>query len=203
MTCWVNSSVSEIVMWLMLSLLACENGCHNAAKVIPALEMVDPSWGAEPVDCDVDHPDPEARDGCITRELQCNTTFEATTRGGKNHFGDDFYQKGFCTPQRNNYENAPEAIYQLRVKPNTQVDLRLDSNCADLDLVAMSWEESRCPTDKHATTIQKECEMNTKSDGGTLRLTTVNNPQTYLIAVDGKQGAFGNFRLTVNCKTYR
>ena len=88
------------------------------------------------------------------------------------------------------------------VKPNTQVDLRLDSNC-ELDLVAMSWDEDRCPTDKHATTIQKECEMNTKPEGGTLRLTTVNNPQTYLIAVDGQQGDYGNFRLTINCKTYR
>ena len=190
-------------MLLLLSMLACENGCHTAAKVVPALEMVNPSWGAEPVDCDIEHPDPDARSGCISRTLQCNTTFEATTRGGKNHFGDDFYQKGFCTPQRNNYENSPEAIYQLRVKPNTQVDLRLDSNCVDLDLVAMSWDEDRCPTDKHATTIQKECEMNTKSEGGTLRLTTVNNPQTYLIAVDGKQGDYGNFRLTINCKTYR
>ena len=45
--------------------------------------------------------------------------------------------------------------------------------------------------------------MNTKPEGGTLRLTTVNNPQTYLIAVDGQQGDYGNFRLTINCKTYR
>ena len=50
---------------------------------------------------------------------------------------------------------------------------------------------------------RKECEMNTKPEGGTLRLTTVNNPQTYLIAVDGQQGDYGNFRLTINCKTYR
>ena len=190
-------------MWILLLTWGCENGCHRAAKVVPALELMDPSWGAKPVDCDIEHPDPASSTGCVSRELQCNTVFEATTRGGKSHFGDDFYQKGFCTPQRNNYEHSPEAIYQLRVEPNIQVDLRLDSNCADLDLVAMSWDEYRCPTEKHATAIQKECEMNTKMDGGSLRLTTVNNPQTYLIAVDGKQGAFGNFRLTVNCKTYR
>lgn len=190
-------------MWFALLLFGCENGCHTATKVIPALEYVDPSWGAEPVDCDVDHPDPDARSGCISRELQCNTTFEATTRGGKSHFGDDFYQQGWCTPQRNNYENSPEAVYQLRVPPNTQVDMRLDSNCADLDLVAMQWESSSCPKLKHTNSIQKECEMNTREDGGSLRLTTTENPLTYLVAVDGKQGAYGNFRLTVNCKLYR
>ena len=67
----------------------------------------------------------------------------------------------------------------------------------------MSWDENRCPTVKHAPAIQKECEMDTRSGGGTLRLTTVKNAQTYLIAVDGKQGASGNFRLTVNFGTYR
>ena len=192
-----------MTLWILFSQLACDNACHTATKAIPALEMVDPSWGAEPVDCETDHPDPDATDGCIYKELRCNTVLEGTTRGGKNHFGDDFYQKGFCTPQRNNYENSPEAIYQLRIKPNTQVDLRLDSNCADLDLVTMRWEESRCPTVQHAPNLHSGCEMNTKADGGTLRLTTVDNPETHLIVVDGKQGAYGNFRLTVNCKTYR
>ena len=46
--------------------------------------------------------------------------------------------KGICTPRRNNYEKSPERSTR-RVKPNTQVDLRLD-NCA-IELVAMSWDE--------------------------------------------------------------
>ena len=184
---------------------ACDNGCHNAAKIVPALETIDPSWGAEPVDCNVSHAPPDSPNDCIYKKLTCapEIVIEDTTRGGKSRFDDDFYQKGWCTPQRNDYEDSPEAIYQLRVPPNTQVDLRLDSNCADLDLAAMSWESSTCPTPKHATTIQKECEMNTKAAGGTLRLTTVKNAQTYLIAVDGKNGDYGNFRLTINCGAYR
>ena len=32
---------------------------------------------------------------------------------------------------------------------------QIGQHCAELDLVAMSWDEDRCPTDKHATTIQK------------------------------------------------
>ena len=190
-------------MLTLLTFFSCEGTGFYAAKMIPALEHVDPSWGDAPVDCDASHAPPTATTGCIHKKIKCNTVLEDTTRGGENHFGDDFYQGGYCTPQRNDYEESPEAIYQLRVKPNTQVDMRLDSNCADLDLAAMSWDETRCPTVEHAPAIQKECEMDTRTRGGSLRLTTVKNPQTYLIAVDSKDGAFGNFRLTVNCRTYR
>ena len=190
-------------MLVFVLLSACDNLGFRAAKMIPALEQIDPSWADDPVDCEATHAPPDATFGCVHKKISCNTVLEDTTIGGESHFGDDFYQGGYCTPQRNDYERSPEAIYQLRVKPNTQVDLRLDSNCADLDLVAMSWDENRCPTVKHAPAIQKECEMDTRSGGGTLRLTTVKNAQTYLIAVDGKQGASGNFRLTVNCGTYR
>ena len=192
-------------MIFLLTLFACDNACHTATKMVPALERIDPSWGADPVDCEIDHapPDPSFPNSCVHKVVTCNTSFEATTIGGKTHFDDDFYQKGYCTPQRNDYEESPEAIYQLHVEPNTQVDLRLDANCGDLDLVAMSWEDARCPGPQHATTIQKECEMDTKAGGGNLRLTTVKNPQTYLIAVDGKDGAAGNFRLTIKCRSYR
>jgi len=190
-------------MMTLVLLLSCDGAGFYAAKMIPALEQVDPSWGEVPVDCEASHAPPSANYGCIHKKIKCNTVLEDTTRGGESHFDDDFYQQGFCTPQRNDYEESPEAIYQLRVPPNTLVDMRLDSNCADLDLAAMSWNETRCPTLKHAPAIQRECEMDTQFGGGTLRLTTVKNPQTYLIAVDGKDGANGNFRLTVNCRNYR
>jgi hypothetical protein len=188
-------------MLLLLTFLGCDNACHSATKLIPALEKVDPSWGADPVDCEASHAPPDGTIGCIHKKIQCNSVLEDTTRGGKSHFGDDFYQQGWCTPQRNDYEDSPEAIYQLRVPPNTKVDLRLDSNCADLDLVAMSWQETKCPT--QGSTVQRECEMDTKATGGTLVLTTTKNPQTYLIAIDGKQGDYGNFRLTTKCGLYR
>ena len=190
------------MLWSLL-LLACENPGHKAARVVPALERVNPSWGAEPVDCDIVHPSPSQKLGCAYKSLSCNDSIEGTTEGGPKKFGDDFYQQGQCTPQRNDYEDSPEAIYRLRVKPNTQVDLRLDSNCAELDVAAMSWPEDRCPTIKHTNQISRECEMNTSNDGGTLVLTTVKNTQTYLIVVDGKNGQKGNFRLDVQCRTYR
>ena len=41
------------------------------------------------------------------------------------------------------------------------------------------------------------------SRGGYMTITTVEKPETYLIGVDGKQGAHGNFRLAIECSTYR
>lgn len=189
-------------MLIFLTYFACDSACHTTTKMIPALEKVDPSWGAEPVDCDASHAPPDATFGCFHKEIQCGEVIEDTTRGGKNHFGDDFYQRGTFTPQRNDYEDSPEAIYRLRVPSNTSVYLRLDSNCAELDLAAMPWTESSCPTTSHVEG-RPETEMNTKPGGGTIRLTTVDNPQTYLIAVDGQHGAAGNFRLDVRCGPYR
>lgn len=190
-------------MLVLLPFFACDGACHTTTKMIPALEKVDPSWGAEPVDCEASHAPPDATFGCFHKRIKCGEVIEDTTRGGKSHFDDDFYQKGHFTPQRNDYEDSPEAIYQLKVEENTKVTMRLDSNCVDLDLMAMPWKEKTCPTVSHVETNTAETEMNTKPDGGTLILTTVDKPQTYLIAVDGKQGAYGNFRLDIRCSLYR
>ena len=54
-------------MWIVLLIWGCDNGCHRAAKVVPALELMDPSWGAEPVDCDIQHPDPACKWVHLTR----------------------------------------------------------------------------------------------------------------------------------------
>jgi len=127
---------------------------------------------------------------------------EGTTVGGKSNFGDTFYQKTKCTPQRNRYDDSPEAIYQLNVAGDTKVSIRLDSNCADLDPFAIYWLRSDCPTAKHGHSIS-ECEMNDRPGGGSFILTTVTKPQTYLVGVDGKYGAKGNFRLEIRCTNWR
>jgi hypothetical protein len=45
--------------------------------------------------------------------------------------------------------------------------------------------------------------MSTKRGGGTIRITSVDKPESHLIIVDGKKGVTGNFRLSVKCTTYR
>jgi len=187
---------------LALSILACSttNCGRKAAKVVPALEKVNPEYGTEPIDCDKPYPTRSAI-GCSQGTLTCGGSIEGNTSGGRSHFGDDFYQKKFCSPERHDYDEAPEAVYTLEVPGDIQADVYLTSDCEDLDIVAMSWADTdRCPTINHAFA---ECEMDTHKGGGKVRLTTVNKPQTYLLAVDGKKGATANFRITVKCSTYR
>lgn len=187
---------------LAMGILACSttNCGRKATKVVPALEKVNPEFATEPIECDPPYRTP-APIGCSQGTLTCGSSVEGATRGSKSRWGDDFYQAKFCTPQRHDYDYSPEAVYTLDVPADIMADVYLTSDCADLDVVAMAWPDTdRCPTSSHAIS---ECEMDTKRGGGKVRMTTVNNPQTYLLVVDGKKGAEGNFRLTVKCSTYR
>ena len=187
-----------------LFLLGCDDVGHIAAKAIPALEHVDPSWGAPKVDCEAQRPPPKPRRGCVMETISCGDIIEGTTKGGKNHFGDTFYTQGTFTPQHNDYELSPEAIYQLKLDPNVKADIRMDSNCAELDLFAMAWDKTTCPNEKHAELFRgRESEFDDYPGGGSVVLTTVDRAQNYLVGVDGKYGEAGNFRLTINCYLYR
>jgi len=189
----------RLILWI-LGLLACDEMGHMAAKAVPALEKVDPSWGAPRVDCDAIRITQKPIRGCVSETIKCGDIIDSTTQGGGMFFGDDFFQHGQCTPQRNDYELSPEAIYQLRLQPNVKAVIRLDSNCADLDPFAVAWTGSKCP---NADSTIRECEFDDKAGGGTITITTVENPQVYLVGVDGKYGAAANFRLTVECSLYR
>ncbi len=194
---------------LFLSLLmACDSMGYIATKAVPSIEQVKPSW-ANPVDCDEKRVAPAiTKKKCFAEMLSCDINsapiiIEGTTIGGKSLIGDDFYQGAKCDPARTYFfRDSPEAIYQLTVAPDTKAEIRLDTNCAELDVFAASWDRKSCPTKKHASMI-RECEMDTKEGDGAIILTTVTKPQTYLVGVDGKEGASGNFRLTIQCSAYR
>lgn len=187
---------------LVLSAASCDNVTRSVSKAVPVLEKVDEDLAAEPVECDQPLPTPAARSGIIGT-LTCGSVVTGNTAGGNHRWGDTFYQKSFCTPERHNYDDAPEAVYALELPANVQADVRLDSNCVDLDVVAVGWQDKHSvPNTAHHVRI-RECEMDTSRGGGNVRMTTVNQPQRYLIGVDGKEGAIGNYRLTVKCSTYR
>ena len=147
-------------------------------------------------------PRPAPTHGGITGSLTCGGTVEGTTEGGSNSFGDRFYQSAFCTPARQHYDDSPEAIYRLEVPADIEAKVTLDSPCADLDLAAISWIGDTLPTDAQTNRV-RECEMDTHAGGGSIKLTTVDKAQPYLVVVDGKDGEAAAFRLTVSCRTYR
>lgn len=190
------------MLWLAaLTLSGCDNFGTTIARVAPVLEVVNPEYAAVPLPCDEAIPTSQPGPSCVIDELTCGDVIEGSTIAGSRKFGDGIYYNAYCTVERNHYDNAPEATYRLLVPANRQAHVRLDSNCVDLDVAAIAWEETdRCPTEQHNIL---ECEMDVSPGGGTITVATVNRPQRYILTVDGKNAASGNFRLTVSCNEYR
>ena len=192
---------------LLLSLWGCGNNSvqeatRQVAKVVPALETVSTELTREKMQCDTPIKTATPR-GCSIQTITCGSVVEGNNPGMARHFGDSFYVAAFCTPQRHYYEESGEAVYRLEIPANIQADVKLESDCADLDVVSFTWDETdRCPTEDHSSRLLP-CEMDTDSGGGSIRMTSVDKPEIYVVAVDGKQGASGNYRLTVTCATYR
>lgn len=167
-----------------------------------------PGVALPPVDVAPSAPDPcsnptptPAPQGCVMATLACGETLSGNNEFGNANFDDDFYQGKYCTPQRNRYVESSEAVYMLEVPADIKAVVTMTSECEDLDLVALSWNETgRCPTIQHNIS---ECEMDTHPGGGSVTMTTVTRAQKYLVIVDGKKGATGNFELAVECSEYR
>ncbi len=133
--------------------------------------------------------------GCISGTLTCGSAVTGTTRGGESNQGDPFYAAAFCFPSGDRHDGA-ERVYLLEAPPHMDVQVKLDSPCVDLDVAAVAWNyDGRCPTENHPV---PECEGSNARGGGTLRLNTF-QARDYLVFVDGKNGAEGNFRLAVSC----
>ena len=151
------------------------------------------------LDCENPLPTPKTN-GCTVGTIECGQTIEASTTDGPLRFGDDFYVYHFCTPQRHDYDDSPEVAYMLTVPGDKKATISVTSDCADLDVSAMTWDDpGSCPRAEGRRL--NECEMRPKQ--GETVVATVTNPQTYMVVVDGRDGSAGNFSLTVRCDDYR
>lgn len=149
--------------------------------------------------CDPALPTP-ATNGCVAGTISCGQTIEGSTADAPLRFGDDFYVYHFCTPQRHDYDDSPDLAYMLTVPGDKKATISVTSDCADLDVSAMTWEEpGRCPRAEGRRL--NECEMRPKHNETVVA--TVTHPQTYMVVVDGRNGSAGNFSLTVQCDDYR
>lgn len=155
---------------------------------------------ADALDCGEPIDTPAAK-SCTIDTLSCGDVLEANARNQTSAFGDDFVVGKYCAPQRNSYEDSPDARWMLELPENTQADITLKSDCVDLDLFSVRWQSaSKCPT---AGTATGECEGSTRTGEDKIRITSVSRPEKHLVWVDGKEGRTGNFRLEVKCKAYR
>ncbi len=200
-------ALSAVAVLVAISLGCSGESCNGvgkkAAKVVPVLEKVNPDYATSDLQCDEPIATGVAKN-CSIKTLTCGDEVEGSTSSGSMNWGDDFYQKAFCTPNRYDYDEGPEASYKLHVPADVQADIHLESPCEDLDVIAVAWIYDKCPEFAHADAGRiRECEMDTDRGSGSVRVTTVNKAQTYLVVVDGKEGVSGNFRISVKCSSYR
>jgi len=180
----------------------CEQLGPVAAKFVPPLEAVNEEWAAIQMECEPAIATPAPR-GCVLGRIACGDQVEGHSGAGKRRWNDRFYTGAKCTPQHQDYELAPEVAYRLRLPANTEATVELISDCGDLDLFGIRWEDkSSCPSALHYDRIP-ECEMDTSPRGGRIRLSSVGKDITYLVGVDGKKGVSGNYRISVQCRAYR
>ena len=172
----------------------------SASPLTPTEPTKSDSVNSGPVACEPDRDTPDPN-GCAIAVIECDTTVEGSNKGKPKNFDDDFYQSKYCTPQRNGYADSPEAVWQLKLPPNTQADVYLHGECTDLDLFSLRWQDPRSCPSRSSTT--GECEGSTKPVDDHVKITSVARAERHLIWVDGKDGETGNFRIEVRCKVYR
>ncbi len=181
-----------IVAWWLLA------GCREVESAVAQVRRM--AVGAAdkvttpPMSCDAAvSTDPPVN--CLSGTITCGQTIEGTTVGGGAHWNDDFYAGAFCFPAGDG-RSGPERVYEFRAPAYADVRVRLQSDCVELDVAAIAWDyDGTCPGVNHPI---PECEGDAKPGGGQLHLTSFKE-RGYLIAIEGKQGASGAFRLSVEC----
>ena len=149
-------------------------------------------------DCDDTPGPPHSGSSCVTETIACGETVAISTRGGTDVLESSFYESATCFIPYSDYD-GPERVYELILDgggaPMTAT-VTLDSPCEDLSLATFFWTEDECP-EGTAHNINS-CDGGGASSGDSATLyTTGEDPDRYLIAVDGDEEAA--FMLSVSC----
>ena len=188
-----------VVGFGLLLLGGCDTLGPFAAKFVPIMERMNEEW--EPIDMDCDSTYPSRRPkSCISKTLKCGSEIEGNTKVGRTKWGDEFYVAATCMSMHRQYDAAPEVAYKITLPERTTAKAKLVSDCVDLDVFAMRWNDKdlECPGPQHARRVG-ECQVDATPRGGSVTMTSVNKPETYIIVIDGKKAAEGNYRLKIEC----
>lgn len=132
---------------------------------------------------------------CVTDTIQCGQTIKGTTGGGSTVFDQSLYDGWFCGyPYPSDYEGA-ERVFLLDIDGRSNVDLDLDSECSEVDILSIHFEDDRCPYEGIPIS---ECDSSWDDGDDLLHLYTDGDTRFYVI-VESRSGKATNFRLTVNC----
>jgi len=186
---------------IFLSLSGCDTVGPFMAKFIPALEYMNEEWAPVTMDCDQPFSSRKPKQ-CITQTIRCGDTIRGNNKMGHSRWSSDFYRKATCLAvSSEGGHGAPELVYKVKVPKHTRAAAKLKSDCADLDVFALRWNDRdlECPKTGHAQRVG-ECQADLSPRGGEATMSATTKEETYLISVDGKGGAIGNFELTIACE---
>ncbi|MFN7145288.1 MAG: hypothetical protein ACK4YP_16060, partial [Myxococcota bacterium] len=116
-------------------------GCGEAQQAVEKIRRVavaakeEATTPSMPCDAEMDTSPPH---NCISGTLRCGETIEGTIVGGDDMWNDDFYAGKFCFPAGDD-RSGPERVYLFEAPANTDVELKLQSDCVDLDIAAIAW----------------------------------------------------------------
>lgn len=183
-----------------ISLLACGGRQREEAKqyvqhYVNQAQDVAVKATTPAIECDAKVPN-DPPNACLSGVLHCGDVVMGTTEGGDSVWDDDFYAQKFCFPAGAGHQ-APERVYSMDIPEYTQVTFDLQTDCVDLDLVAVSWlYEGSCPDVRHAIF---ECDGSNQRGWDRVLVQTFQK-RSYIVGVDGKGNAVGPYKLTVKCE---
>ena len=192
-----------IFLPLVLGLGCCDAAGAFMAKFIPALEFVNEEWAPVTMDCSETYPSRKPK-RCITAEVKCGDTIRGNNKMGRSNWNDEFYRRATCFAISSaGGHGGPEMVYKLTVPKQTNATAHLKSDCVDLDVFALRWNDKdlACPKKAHAARVG-ECQEDQTPRGGHAAMVATQREETYLIAVDGKGAAVGNFELEIECQRF-
>ena len=183
---------------LLLNLTGCDTLGPIVAKFVPILEKMNEEWAPIDMECDQMYSSRTPK-RCLTAEIKCGDEIKGNNKMGRSTYDDDFYRAATCFAiSAEGGHSGPEMVYRLKLERKHSAVATLVSDCADLDVFAMRWNDRdlECPGKQHAQRVG-ECQDDMTARGGRVTMSATEKDETYLISVDGKSRATGNFHLNV------
>jgi len=187
----------------LMTMQGCDTLGPKAALFIPILEKFNEEWAVIDMECEQPFPSRKPKE-CVSRTLKCGDEIRGNNKMGNRLWEDDFYRRATCFSISNEGgHGGPEMVYKLKVPRKTTAKAVLVSDCEDLNVFAMRWNdrELECPKLAHAARVG-ECQADRTPRGGKVTMVSTEREENYLIAVDGKGGAVGNYHLRIECSGF-
>jgi hypothetical protein len=147
------------------------------------------------IDCEEDI-DVEVQDTCVSGPLNCGESLVSTTIGGLSESTGVEYSSWFCAVVGSDSYTGPERVYRFDHPGTGNATIELESPCGELDVFAAFWSDDTCPTADHSV---GECEGDVGAGDGSITIWN-SSPRSYLVYVDGPDGAEANFGLSATCE---